>query len=61
MAGLPKMMRWLLLLSYAGLFASLGLQRLEGGFTGNWSLVLMSFVVFNLALGWEHIIHLARK
>ncbi|WP_150131284.1 hypothetical protein [Sphingobium yanoikuyae] len=61
MAGLPKMMRLLLLLSYVGLLTSLGLQRLEGEFTGNWSLVLLSFTVFSLALGWEYIARFASK
>lgn len=61
MLGITKPVRWLLVLSYIGLLVSLGFQRFEGGFTGNWSLVLLSFGIFNLAFMWDGIVRFAKK
>ncbi|SEI61563.1 hypothetical protein SAMN05518849_101294 [Sphingobium sp. AP50] len=49
MLALHKVAKYLLLLSYVGLLASLGLQSLDGPLMGNWSLVLLSTSVFSLA------------
>lgn len=61
MSGISKTVRWLLMLTYVGLLVSLGFQRLEGGFSGNWSLVLLSFAIFNLAFMWDGIVRCAKK
>jgi hypothetical protein len=46
-------MRWLLLLAYLNLCVGLWLQWFDGGFTGNWPFVLLSFTIMGVALGWE--------
>jgi hypothetical protein len=53
MASLPRVMRWLLLLAYLNLCVGLWLQWFDGGFTGNWPFVLLSFTIMGVALGWE--------
>lgn len=61
MSEITKTVRWLLVLSYLGLLIGLGLQRLEGGFMGNWSLILLSFTILNLAFMWDGIVRFAKK
>lgn len=48
----PRLMKWLLAAAYLVLLVALGLQRLQGGLTGNWSAVLFSFTLFTLAFVW---------
>lgn len=61
MSGNTKAVRWLLVLAYVGLLISLGLQRIEGGLKGNWSLVLLSFTIFSLAFLWDGIVRFVKK
>lgn len=61
MSGTTKTVRWLLAFAYVDLLISLALQRLDGGFTGNWSFVVLSFAVLNLAFMWEGIVRFAKK
>ncbi|SER63566.1 hypothetical protein [Sphingobium sp. YR768] len=61
MLALNKVTKWLLLLSYVGLMASLGLQRLDGPLMGNWPLVLLSISAFSLAFICESLLRREKK
>jgi hypothetical protein len=61
MLALPKVMKWLLLLSYVGLLTSLGLQRLDGPLIGNWPLVLLSTAIFTFAFACESLVRREKK
>ncbi|EKU75455.1 MULTISPECIES: hypothetical protein [Sphingobium] len=61
MAGISKTVRWLLLLCYLSMLVGLGLQRFDGGLAGNWSIVLLSFAILNLAFMWDGIVRFVKK
>ena len=48
-----KPARMILIAAYVALLIGLGLQRLEGGFSGNWITVLLSASLFGLAFAWD--------
>ncbi len=61
MTRLPKATRWLLAAAYLVLLIAIGLQRLDGELTGNWTTVLFSLSLFTLAFIWEGLARFAKK
>ena len=49
------------MLCYLSMLVGLVLQRFDGGLAGNWSIVLLSFAILNLACMWDGIVRFVKK